>query len=112
LRNLCHQNLSLFNNGPTNLINNGIIDARCNKYAIIIYYTIVPIPDEGIIFNHIIVFHEQHEIKQMLFQSQFRWSHNSEVWLPCGPHIINNDWDCKLWQFFKFSQSEIGEKFK
>ncbi len=46
---LCHQNSSLLNNGPTNFIGNGIIDARCNKYAIVIYCTFSPIPHEGTI---------------------------------------------------------------
>jgi hypothetical protein len=96
IQKLCHQNLSLLNNGPMNLVGNGIIDARCNKYAIIIYYTLIPIPHEGIIFSHTIIFHEQDETKQTLFQCQLGWSHNSEVWLPCWPHMINNNWDCKL----------------
>ncbi len=109
MRKLCHQNPSLLNNGPMNLVGNGIIDARCNKYAIIIYYTLIPIPHEGIILSHTIIFHEQDETKQTLFQGQLGWSHNSEVWLPCWLHMINNNWDCKLCQFFTFSQSEIGE---
>ncbi len=38
------QDSMLFNSGPSNLINNGKIDVRCNKNAIIIYCTLVPIP--------------------------------------------------------------------
>jgi hypothetical protein len=64
---LCCQNPLLFNSGPTNFIDNGKIDARCNKYAIIIYCVLAPISHEGIILNHIIIFHKQNEIKQTLF---------------------------------------------
>jgi hypothetical protein len=38
------QDLTFFNSGPPDLINNGKIDARRNKNAIIIYSTLVPIP--------------------------------------------------------------------
>jgi hypothetical protein len=38
------QDLKLFNNGPPDLIDNGKIDARCNKDVIIIYCTLAPIP--------------------------------------------------------------------
>jgi hypothetical protein len=58
LWNLCCQNLSLLNNGLTNLIHSDILDVKCNKYAIIIYYTFAPIPHEGTILSHIIMFHE------------------------------------------------------
>jgi hypothetical protein len=58
LWNLCCQNLSLFNSGLANLVDNDIIDARCNKHAIIIYCTFAPIPHEGTILSHIIMFHE------------------------------------------------------
>jgi hypothetical protein len=47
--------LTLFNNGPSDFISNGGIDARCNKDAIIIYYNLVPIPYECIKFVDIIV---------------------------------------------------------
>jgi len=47
----CHQNLSLLNNGRMNLVGYGKIDARCNKYAIVIYCTLVPIPHENIILG-------------------------------------------------------------
>jgi hypothetical protein len=58
LWNLCCQNLSLLNTGLANLVNNNIIDARCNKNAIIIYCTFALIPHEGTMFSHIIMFHE------------------------------------------------------
>jgi len=38
------QDLMFLNSGPLDLINNGGMDARCNKDAIIIYCTLVPIP--------------------------------------------------------------------
>jgi hypothetical protein len=38
------QDSTLLNSGPLDFINNGGIDARCNKNAIIIYCTLVPIP--------------------------------------------------------------------
>jgi hypothetical protein len=41
---LCNQDPMLLNSGPLDLIDNGEIDARCNKDAIIIYCTLVPIP--------------------------------------------------------------------
>jgi hypothetical protein len=108
----CHQSSSLLNSGPTNLIKYGKIDARCNTYVIVIYCTLVPIPHQGIIFSHIIMFHKQDETKQMLFQGQLGWLPNNVMWLPCGACMTNNGWDHKLCQFFKFSQSEIGERFK
>jgi hypothetical protein len=74
---LSRQNLLLFNNGPTNLNSNGIIDAKYIKYAIVIHYTLVPIPHEGIILSHIIMFHEQDETNQTLFLSQ---PHFGQVW--------------------------------
>jgi hypothetical protein len=58
LWNLCCQNLSLRNSGLTNLVENYIIDERCNKYAIIIYCTFALILHEGTMLNHIIMFHE------------------------------------------------------
>jgi hypothetical protein len=109
---LCCQNPLLFYNGPTNLVDNGKIYARCNNYAIVIYCTFASIPHKGIILNHIIMFHEQIETKQTLFQGQLGWSPNSALWLPCGPHMTNNGWDHKLCQFFKFSQSEVGERIE
>jgi len=57
LRILCSQNLLLFNNGSSNLVDNGMIDARCNKYFIIIYCILVPNQYESIIFSHIIILH-------------------------------------------------------
>ncbi len=104
----CRQNLSLLNSEPTNLE----IDARCHKYVIVIYCTFAPIPHEGIILSHMIMFHEQDETKQMLFQGQIGWSPNGAMWLPCGPCRTNNGWDHKLHQFFKFSQSDVGERLK
>jgi hypothetical protein len=64
---LSHQNLLFLNTGTPNLVSNGKIDARWNKYAIIIYCILAPIPYEGIIFCHIMIFNEQDETKQMLF---------------------------------------------
>jgi hypothetical protein len=54
---------SLFNSGSPKLINNEKIDAKCNKYAIIIYRTLAPIPHENIVFSHIIKFYVQDEIR-------------------------------------------------
>jgi hypothetical protein len=67
-------------------------------------------PHDGIVFNHIIMFHVQNEIEQMLFRSQ--WLPKNAMWFPCGLHMNNNGWDHKLRQFFKFFHSEIGESFK
>ncbi len=50
------QNSLLFNNGPLNLVSNGIIYVKCNTHVIIIYCTFVSIPHKGIILNHIIMF--------------------------------------------------------
>ncbi len=61
---LCCQNPSTFNNQPMNFIRNGKIDAKCNKYATIIYCILTPIPHDDIIYSHIFMFHEQDEIKQ------------------------------------------------
>jgi hypothetical protein len=63
LWNLCHKNPSLFNNGSPKLTNNGKIDAKCNKYVIIIYCTLVSTSYENIVFSHIIKFYVQDEIK-------------------------------------------------
>jgi len=41
---LHNQDLMPLNSGPSDLIGNGEIDARCNKDANIIYYTLIPIP--------------------------------------------------------------------
>jgi hypothetical protein len=41
---LHNQDVTLFNNEPSDLINNGGNNARHNKNAIIIYCTLVPIP--------------------------------------------------------------------
>jgi hypothetical protein len=92
----CHQNSSLLNGGPTNLVGHGIIDARCNKYVIVVYCPLAPIPHDNIILSHMIMFHEQDEIQQMLFQGQLGWSPNGAMWLPCGPCMTNNGWDHKL----------------
>jgi hypothetical protein len=43
------------------------IDARCNEKTIIIYCIYVLIIDEGIVFNHIIMFVIQNKAKQLLF---------------------------------------------
>jgi hypothetical protein len=97
----CRKNSSLLYGGTINLINNGRIYTRCNNYVIIIYCTLASIPHEGIILSHIIMFHEQNETKQTLFQGQLGWSPNSVVWLPCEPHMTNNGWDHKLCHFFQ-----------
>jgi len=47
----CHQNLLLLNSGRTNLVGYGKINARCDKYVIVIYHIFVPIPHESIIFS-------------------------------------------------------------
>lgn len=60
---LCCQNSLLFNNGPLNLVSNGIIYVKCNKYVIIIYCTLVSTSYENIVFSHIIKFYVQDEIK-------------------------------------------------
>jgi hypothetical protein len=38
------KDLTFFNSRPLDFIGDGRIDARCNKNAIIIYYTLVAIP--------------------------------------------------------------------
>jgi len=86
LWNLCCQNLSLLNSGLVNLIHNNIIDVRCNRYAIIIYYTFAPITHEGTILSHIIMFHEWDEIKQTLFLGQL-----SHPKVRCGS-FVNFSW--------------------
>jgi hypothetical protein len=93
---LSHQNLLFLNIGTPNLVSNGKIDERWNKYAIINYCIIVPIPYESIEFSHIIIFHEQDETKQMLFWGQLGWSPINAMWLPYGPCMTNNGWDHKL----------------
>jgi hypothetical protein len=72
--------MMFLNSGPSNFISNGGIDARCNKDAIIIYCTLVPIPQECIIFGDIIVLHIQYDVKQALFQGQLRQSLENVVW--------------------------------
>jgi hypothetical protein len=67
---LCSQDPTFLNSGPLDLIDNGEIDAKCNKDAIIIYCTLALIPQECIIFGDIIMFHIQDEIEQTLFQGQ------------------------------------------
>jgi hypothetical protein len=53
LQILCSQNLLFFDIRSSNLVDNGMIDTRCNKYFITIYCILVPNPYESIIFNHI-----------------------------------------------------------
>jgi hypothetical protein len=48
---LCHQHLSFLSSEPSNFVEN----------AIIIYCIIAPIPQEGIIFSNIIMFHVEDE---------------------------------------------------
>ncbi len=57
------KNLSFLNNGSLKFINIGKIDVRCNKYAIINFFSLAPIPHEGIVLTHIIIFHAQDEIE-------------------------------------------------
>ncbi len=66
---LCHQNPSLLNSGPMNFIGNGRIDAKWNKYAIIVYCTLAPIPHEGIIFNHISCFMNTMKLNKCYFKA-------------------------------------------
>ncbi len=66
LSKVCRQNL-LFNIKSSNFIGDDKIDARCNKYVIIIYCILISISHEDIILNDIIMFHVQDETKQMLF---------------------------------------------
>jgi hypothetical protein len=47
----CCQQASLIANEPSNIINNDGIDARCNKYIIIIYCTLVPIAQRDIMLG-------------------------------------------------------------
>jgi len=46
------------------------IDVRCNEKSIIIYYILIIILDEDIVFNHIIVLDIQDEAKQMILLRQ------------------------------------------
>jgi hypothetical protein len=73
LQELCTQDPSLFNSRSLNLVNNGGIHPRCNKDAIIIYCTLVPIPHECIILCVIVLFHGKDEVQQTLFWGQFGW---------------------------------------
>jgi hypothetical protein len=77
---LCHQNPLLLNTGPISLIDNGKIDVRCNKYAIVIYWVLAPISHESIIINHSIMFHEQNQNKQTFFWANL--DGRPKVW--CG----------------------------
>ncbi len=90
LWNFCCKNFSLFNSGPTNLINKDKIDARCNKYAIIIYCNFAPIPHKGTIFSHIIMFHEQDKLSKHCSKANLDKLPKSVVWFPYGLHMINN----------------------
>ncbi len=99
LSKLCRQNLS-FNIRSSNFIDDDKIDARCNKYVIIIYCIFISIPHEGIILNDIIMFYIQNETKQMLLWGQLGWSPRYVVCFPCEPHMTNNGWDHKLCQIF------------
>ncbi len=65
---LDHQYSSFLPNGSLNLIDNGKIDARCYKDAIINYCTFIPIPHESIIFNNIIMFHVHNETNKHCFE--------------------------------------------
>jgi hypothetical protein len=64
---LFHQNLLLLNTGTPNLVSNGKIDARWNKYAIIIYCILAPIPYEGIIFSQIMIFNEKMKLNKCCY---------------------------------------------
>ncbi len=97
--------------GHLDLVNNGIIDARWNKYVIILYCTFVLIPCEAIILSHIIMLHIENEIEQMLLYNQLGWSPKNAMCLPYGPCKTSNGCNHKLCQFFKFFQNEIGESF-
>ncbi len=64
---LCTQDLLFLNNKPSNLINNGEVDTRCNKHAIIVYCTLAPIPHECIILCDIVMLHMKDEVQQTVF---------------------------------------------
>jgi hypothetical protein len=74
-----------------NLVNNGGIDTRCNKNAIIIYCTLAPIPHECIIPCDIVLFHGKYEVQQMLFQGQFGWPTSLNVMCLHGGPSMTND---------------------
>jgi hypothetical protein len=53
----------------------------------------------------------------MKFDEHYFWANLDDrlkIWFGsfCGPCMIYNGWDDKLWQIFKFIQSEIVESFK
>ncbi len=66
---LCCQNPSTLNNGPMNFIDNGKIHAKCNKYAIIIYCTLTPIPLDNIVFSHISCFMNKMKLNKCNFKA-------------------------------------------
>jgi hypothetical protein len=66
---LCCQNPSMLNNGPMNFIDNGKIHAKCNKYAIIIYCTLTPIPLDNIVFSHISCFMNKMKLNKCNFKA-------------------------------------------
>jgi hypothetical protein len=63
-----HQHSSFLPNGSLNIIDNGKIDSRCYKDAIIIYCIFIPISHESIIFNNIIMFHVHDETNKHCFK--------------------------------------------
>jgi hypothetical protein len=79
---LCTQDLLLLNSKSLDLINNGEIDTRCNKHAIIIYCTHAPIPRECIILCDLVMLHRKDEVQQTLFQGQIKWLVRSAIASP------------------------------
>jgi hypothetical protein len=107
LQELCTQDPLLFNSRPLGLVNNGGIHTRCNKNAIIIYCTFVPIPHECIILCDIVLFHGKDEVQQTLFRGQFGWLTRTVMCLPNGPCMTNDGWHNNLCQLLKLIQSEL-----
>jgi len=83
LWNLCCQNLSLLNSGLANLVNNYIIDARYNKYAIIIYCTFALIPHEGTMLVTLSCFMNEMKLTKHCFRANL----DSHPKMQCGSFV-------------------------
>ncbi len=79
--------MSLLNSGLTNLVNNYIIDARYNKYAIIIYCTFALIPHEGTMLVTLSCFMNEMKLTKHCFRANL----DSHLKVRCGS-FVNFAW--------------------
>jgi hypothetical protein len=77
------------NSRPLNLVTYDLLNVGYNINCIITYYIIIPIPQECVIHDYVVMFHVHDELEQLLVGVQLNWSPYYKVNFVNGFHMVN-----------------------